>query len=42
MVPHRTLKGATEKMMLKIKTRRPPGTTKPLNPPLYSKGVNMS
>lgn len=42
MVPRHTLKEATEKMMLKIKTRRHPETTKPLKPPLYSKGVNMS
>lgn len=42
MVPHHTLKGTTEEMMLKIKTRRHSGTTKPLSPPLYSKGVNMS
>lgn len=41
-VPRHTLKAATEKMMLKIKTRRHPGTTESLNSPLYSKGVNMS
>lgn len=37
-----TLKEATKKIMLKIKTRRHPGMTKPLNPSLYAEVVNKS